>query len=84
MIITPQSPEEHHVKGGNATLKIHGVEHFRRMGRLSAVKRKQLMGVNERAVMTQEEIKSEVQRLVGVVKENEAQRAACKEANATS
>ncbi len=51
------------------------------MGKLSAAKRKQLMGVNERPAMTQEEIKIEVQRLVDIVKENQAQRA---EANAQS
>lgn len=81
MIATPQPPEAPQVKGGNATLKLYGVAHFQNMGKLSAAKRKQLMGINERPVLTQEEIKTEVQKLVRFVKENQAQRAACKEAN---
>ncbi len=67
MTTIPLPPEDPHVKGGNATLKLYSVAHFQRMGRLSAAKRKQLMGINERPVLTQ--------------KENQAQRVTCKEDN---
>ncbi len=84
MLLNSYPLEDPHVKGGNATLKLYGVAHFQRMGNLSAARRKQLIGIGERPAMTQDEVTTEVQRLVEIVEGNESQRDTYKEADANT